>query len=489
VACAQERAIVKAFDAPQAALGKLDTDRVANLIAATSDIALILDKKGMIRDIALGNDELSTQVADDWIGRPWSETVTAESRSKVEALIADALSDEGATSWQQLAHLSRNGTEVPVRYCATRLGSHDHLIAVGRDLQGFAALQQRLVDAQQSLERDYWRLRQLETRYRLLFRSSSDAVLVMDPATSKVVEANPAASQLLAADPRRLVGRHFPEGFDEASTRAVESLIAGVRAAGRGNEIRARLRSGIELNVSAALVRQESTALILLRLAQVERSSEGGSGPVEPSSRLAKIMERAPDGIVVTAQDGRILNANAAFLDLIQITSEDQVRGESLDRWLGRPGVDLNVLLANLRQHGAVRLFATTVRSDYGASSEVEISAVAIQHAEQPSFGFIIRNVDRRVSSDSSGSQALPRSVEHLTELVGRVPLKEVVRESSDMIERLCIEAALELTGDNRASAAELLGLSRQSLYVKLRRYGLSEAAGDSGSEPPPPPP
>jgi hypothetical protein len=63
---------------------------------------------------------------------------------------------------------------------------------------------------------------------------------------------------------------------------------------------------------------------------------------------------------------------------------------------------------------------------------------------------------------------------------VGRVPLKEVVRESTDMIERLCIEAALELTGDNRASAAELLGLSRQSLYVKLRRYGLSEPGAES---------
>jgi DNA-binding NtrC family response regulator len=39
--------------------------------------------------------------------------------------------------------------------------------------------------------------------------------------------------------------------------------------------------------------------------------------------------------------------------------------------------------------------------------------------------------------------------------------------------EKLCIEAALELTGDNRAAAVEMLGLSRQSLYVKLRRYGL----------------
>jgi len=31
------------------------------------------------------------------------------------------------------------------------------------------------------------------------------------------------------------------------------------------------------------------------------------------------------------------------------------------------------------------------------------------------------------------------------------------------------------LTNDNRASAAEMLGLSRQSLYVKLRRYGIGD--------------
>ena len=74
---------------------------------------------------------------------------------------------------------------------------------------------------------------------------------------------------------------------------------------------------------------------------------------------------------------------------------------------------------------------------------------------------------------------ALPRSVEQLTELVGRVPLKELVRESTDMIERLCIEAALELTDDNRASAAEMLGLSRQGLYSKLRRHGMGDLDGE----------
>ncbi|MFX5603073.1 helix-turn-helix domain-containing protein, partial [Acinetobacter baumannii] len=33
------------------------------------------------------------------------------------------------------------------------------------------------------------------------------------------------------------------------------------------------------------------------------------------------------------------------------------------------------------------------------------------------------------------------------------------------------------LTRDNRASAAEMLGLSRQSLYIKLRRYGMQDSS------------
>ena len=77
----------------------------------------------------------------------------------------------------------------------------------------------------------------------------------------------------------------------------------------------------------------------------------------------------------------------------------------------------------------------------------------------------------------------MPRLVAQLTELIGRVPLRDLVREATDVIEKLSIEAALELTGDNRASAAEMLGLSRQSLYVKLRRFGLADQASGEENE------
>jgi transcriptional regulator PpsR len=165
---------------------------------------------------------------------------------------------------------------------------------------------------------------------------------------------------------------------------------------------------------------------------------------------------------------------------MAQLSSLDQARAGSLDQWIGRDGVDFNVLMANLRQRGTVRLFSTTMRGELGAQTDIEISAASAMNGGSPEYSFAIRNIAGRVRADPRRGRELPHSVEQLTELVGRVSLKELVRETTDMIERLCIEAALELTQDNRASAAEMLGLSRQSLYVKLRRYGLSDASIDS---------
>jgi transcriptional regulator PpsR len=201
------------------------------------------------------------------------------------------------------------------------------------------------------------------------------------------------------------------------------------------------------------------------------------------NSKVLEIVASAPEGFVVTDLSGRIMFANRAFLDLVQLATEEQSRNESLERWLGRPGVDFNLLTAQLREHGSLRLFATQLRGEYGATSDVEICAVSVLDAEEPCFGFTIRDVGQRLTVERQVTRETPRSVAQLTELVGRVPLKDLVRESTDMIERLCIEAALEITRDNRASAAEILGLSRQSLYAKLRRYGLGELAAADGDQ------
>lgn len=474
--------LVKAFAAPERSLGNLDAGAAATLIAVAADLSLILDPAGTIQDVAFQTEEMSRELDpdEDWPGRAWTEVVTVESRPKIEALLRDA-SSKGEPRWRQINFPLPVGADAPFQFSAVRVDKPGRVIAFGRDLRAMSALQQRLVDAQQSIERDYSRLRQFETRYRFMFQVSPESVLIVNATNSRIIEVNPAAERLLTLDARSVVGKGFPDLFDEPGARSVQDLLSGVRAAGRPADISAHLGSqGTEVIVSASMFRQEEMPLFLVRLIAASSQSLPSVLP-KAKAKLLKLIENAPDGFVVTGPDARITTTNAAFLEMAQLPAEEHALGQPLHRWLGRSEVDLNVLMSSLRQHGSVRLFATTLRDEFGIRSDVEISATSIVNGGQPCFGFAIRNVTRRLSPEPAGGSAVPRSVEQLTELIGRASLKDLVREATDIIERLCIEAALNRTGNNRASAAEILGLSRQSLYQKLRRHGIDDFAAETG--------
>lgn len=467
---------MKQFEAPAQSLGGFDAETAAALIAAAADMALVIDGDGVIRDVSISNEDLGLEGHKQWVGRTWSDTVTTESRPKVKALLQDVAA-QSSTRWRHINHPSSHGPDIPLMYSAVKVGGRGQVIALGRDLRNLASLQQRLVDAQQSMEQDYLRLRHMETRYRLLFELVSDPVVVVDAATFKVLEANPAAAKLLGDVAKKIIGRQLADYFAEGSRNDVASLLSGAMLAGRADEVGAVLAAdGQAVKLSASMFRQESGNLLLVHL-QARKGAV--MTPDGTGSALQVALDITPDGFVVADMEGRLVTANKAFLDMAQTPRLDLMVGQPLDRWLGRSGVDMSVLLANLKQRGVVRLFPTSVRGLNGASTDVEVSAIAVPDSEPPCMGFAIRDVGRRLRSEPKPQGELPRSASQLKDLVGRVPLKDIVSETTDMIERLCIEAALELTRDNRASASEMLGLSRQSLYVKLRRFGL----GDLGPE------
>ena len=70
------------------------------------------------------------------------------------------------------------------------------------------------------MERDYLRLRHMETRYRLLFEMAAESVLIVDATTQKVVEANPAAAQVIGEPVKRITGRALIDCFDAGSQQA-----------------------------------------------------------------------------------------------------------------------------------------------------------------------------------------------------------------------------------------------------------------------------
>jgi transcriptional regulator PpsR len=437
-----------------------------------ADVTLLLDLDGVIRE-ATFSSSISGESSDIWIGRPWVDTVETLGTSNVKRMLEDARAT-GISAFRQVTQRFPSGLELPMEYTTVLLGGRAGLLAIGKNQQAVAELQARLITAQQTMERDYWKLREVETRYRLLFDASYDAVLVLKAANLRIVEANPAALHALdlaMSDREHLAGQEFLSTLQPQERDPFQAMLLRVREQGKAPGMILHLgRDRKSWTVRASLMTSEPGAVFLLQLAPVGTALSAAQRSNTVS--IEELIERAPDGFVVLDQDGIVQHANQAFLDLIEIGSKGSVIGQRLSRWLWRPGADVSVLLSHVNRQRFVRLFSTVIHSELGTDTEVEISAAGSGDAGQSPIGILLRDVSRRLLV-SNESDSLRNSLGSMTEQVGKTPLRKLVRNTVGVVEQYYVKAALELANGNRTAAAEILGLSRQSLYAKLNRYDL----------------
>jgi transcriptional regulator PpsR len=458
-------------------LASLDREAAATLAIAAGDIILLIDRDGVIRDMAVSSPDLAADGLESWLDRRWIETVSSDSRHKVEDLLREGRSGAPA-HWREINQVNPRHNSLMVRYLALSAGPGGNVMAIGRDDRGVSALQQRLLETQQAMERDYARLRDAESRYRLLCQISGEGIIAVDSATRRIIEVNPAAERMTGQTAARMVGEPFFKLFDSSAQDDAASLLVTALTASRAVPTSAKLSlAGREVEAAASLYRRDRSTHFLIRLSM---NSLAAPETTDDATHVHAVIERMPDALVITDTSLKIMTANTAFLDLLHFPNKEQVLGQSIGDYLGRAPAERNLLVGNVREHGYVRNYATVIRDRYDEFQDVEVSVVSAKEREGSWLGFHIRAVRKPPPAERSAMVPdLHRSVEQLTQLVGRVKLKDLVRETTDIVERLCIEAALELTKNNRASAAELLGLSRQSLYSKLNRFGGGKVYND----------
>jgi transcriptional regulator PpsR len=432
------------------------------------DVTLVLDADGVIRDASV-SPSIAKEGAESWVGRRWTETVSETAGEQVRRLVEDAR-DHGLSAFLQVTQRFPSGLELPIEYTTVRLAGQAGLIAVGKSLQAVQELQTRLVAAQQAREQDYWKLREIEMRSRLLFDASSEAVLVVSAADLRIIEANPAAIRELGLAP----GWDFAQEVAPRDRANFRELLARAREHGRTPGVRLHLgATDTPWLLRVSLMAREPEPVFLIQLAP-GTPEPGRALPRAVPPRTDELLEALPDAFVVADADGRVRRANRSFLELAQGATEGAVLGESLGRWLAAPGQDAAMLLRTLREHGEVRLFSTTLTGLLGSEVAVEISGTASSRGGPLALGLLIRDVSRRPAREPEQGTVQAALGGVLREM-GRVPLPVLVRNTAAVVERACIEDALRSANGNRTAAADALGLSRQSLYAKLDRYGLHE--------------
>ena len=426
---------------------------------AKPDITLTLDADGVIRSV-VPSDAFAGEGIDAWRGCSWTDTINRDVDPQVQKMIKD-MRLTGASSCFQVKQRLPSGRELPFEYTAVSLGKESGFIAIGRNLQAISDLQARLQLAQQEREREHWRFREIETRYKTLFDASTEPSVVVRVTNLRVVEANAAATKSLGLLP----GPQFFPDMSARDGKSFDAMLGKVREHGRAPGIALRLSPSNALwSVRASLMSTDAGAFYLFQMTHLGAAQAPPAVYDAPSSD--SIIQRMPDGFAIMDAHGVIQRANHTFLDLVQAGSEHAVRGENIARWLSHPGADIGLITKLVRQHGGVRLLTTTIYGELGSNTQVEISAVGDKPDQPAYFGLLLRDVTTRLSEGRSetGVGAIDIYAEGFS-------LEKLVRASTEAIERKAIMAVLELCKGNITNAAKRLGLSRQSLHSKLKKY------------------
>lgn len=434
----------------------------------SSDIALVLDNDGVIRSVAQAHS-VQLDATQDWVGQSWASTVTGDTRAKVSQLLEE-VTTTGLARRREINHPAGRG-QVSIAYTAMRLGPHGPLLAVGRDLGAIASIQQKFLQAQQDMERGYWLARQAETRYRLLFQVATDAVLVVDAVTLQIVEANLAAARMFDLSVDQLVGRPAGFGFEQQSRAAVDDLLVRARSSGQASEMRARLAGKVSsTSIAAQPFRADDQMRLLVRI----RTMDMPGSSAELNATLARLVDGASDGVVVTDSAGRILLANPAFLTLARMGTEAEVKGRPLMDWIAVSDAQFADLLAQVRRQGITSRVASRLLSVDARVRQVELSAALLTEGDQECIGFTMHLVTE--PGGAGAAAALVVALEQLFAQVGSVAMPELVKQAAALTERHLVALAMARTSGNPAAAAKLLGVDPARIDVAGGGKPLGEA-------------
>lgn len=455
-------------------LDKLDLKSLGALVGLGADIVLFLDDSGVVHKSCVSDPDLVKLGLAKLEGRRLADAVTIESAPKITAMLSHDQTHRPARGYQ-VNHACPGKPDLPVLYSAFWTEGFSYTLVVGRELRQQALDQQRLVQTQMGLEADYRELQEAETRYRTAFNISSVGQLMLDGERKAVLDANSAAIQLLAPANGGLTGKPFRDLFAKQDRDRLSEAIGEARHSGAPVLLEGlHSAKGDALSLSLRSYRENGVTNLIVSAWPAAHGEQAKRQHAAPRSEAAiSDLGLFPEAAVQTGLDGLIQSANTLFLDLVHAPSLSQVIGRHLSTWFTRAVIDLHVLFTRLTEERTVRGFSSTLTDNLSLDRPVTLSA----HQDQES-GTIRILVQPQAAANERVALPPPRTAEQadgFASLVGKVPLKDLIRESLDVIEKICIEAALDQTNNNRASAADILGLSRQSLYIKLRRYGLED--------------
>lgn len=432
----------------------------AQVIVDSADLVFHLWPDGEIAEVTVGPGCRIDLDPDRLRGEPVTAIATSDDAPSLRRIVDDARAGRQAAS-ARVRNSEQLSLGTTATYSAHLASDGKNIVLIGNLEDGGAQIAERLVDAEIRQSRNQSH-RDPEARYEALFEAAPEGVVVVNGVTGLIEDANGRAARILGCAPHALTGTRLDTHFADVPG-ALDAL------AERELDIKLSTLNGDGCRLISRLVRSVDRTLVLVRL--IGRPGGDADSDNQPTVLASHLLRQTAVPILLTDTNGEIVWANKALTVLI--SARDTI-GKPVADLLGLSQHALAIAFREAIEHGRLLTSLGALDGQLAGGGDAHVSVVPVPSEDPRGFGFLIHTFAERKDDGSFG--AVPTGgIESsaLARLVGQAPMKDLVRRSTSEIERQCIEAALRLTGSNRTEAANVLGLSRQSFYLKLHQHRL----------------
>ncbi len=329
---------------------------------------------------------------------------------------------------------------------------------------------------QQMRNNELIKLAEAESRYKSLFQNNYAVMLLINPETGCIVDANPAASDFYGWDREQLTSMNISD-INTLSREEVEQEMNNALFERRRHfQFRHRKASGDTADVEtfSGPIKVEGQTLLYSIIHDVSEKNKSRVALAESENRFQLLVETAPDAIYIAVEE-RLVFVNNEMIRLMGAASEDELTGRPV--WAHIHPHYHEIVRQRSERMARLSVSAPPLEEVFkrldGSNVYVEVSAVSIQYQQMPGMLVFVRDITERkrienLRMEMEAQQRQQQKLEAIGTLAGGVAheINNPIHGIMNYAELILDEAGL--SGSGTAYAQEIIHeTERISVIVK----------------------
>jgi len=321
-----------------------------------------------------------------------------------------------------------------------------------------------------------------EARYRRLFETAQDAILILEEASGKIMDANPFVIDLLGYSLNELLGKELWEiglfSDKEESKAAMEKLKREGYIRYEDMPLETKQGKSVEVEFVSNSYMVGDQKVIQCNIRDITERAEAAHVLSASEARYRRLFETAQDAILILEEiSGKIMDANPFVIELLGYSLDELIGKELWEIGLFSDKEESKAAMEHLQKEGYIRYEDMLLETKKGRRVEVEFVSNSYLVGEQKVIQCNIRDITDRKWAE----EAARISAERFRFLAESMPLMIFTAKPNGDIDYVNHQLTefTGLRGEDICNSGRLLFTHEEEMEEHASRWRRSIESGD----------